>query len=36
VVYVLVGVAAVVKIFGCKCKKCTSGCTCDAGDMKGM
>ena len=36
VVYVLVGVAAVVKIFGCKCNKCTSGCTCDAGDMKGM
>jgi uncharacterized membrane protein YuzA (DUF378 family) len=31
IVYVLVGVAAVVKIFGCKCKKCVaacSSCTC--------
>lgn len=25
VVYVLVGVAAVMKIFGCKCKKCMGG-----------
>ena len=27
VVYVLVGVAGVIKIFGCKCKKCMGGCT---------
>ena len=26
IVYVLVGVAAVMKIFGCKCKKCMSAC----------
>ena|SRR3989344_1791544 len=30
IVYVLVGLAAVMKIFGCKCKKCMSGvCTPD-------
>jgi uncharacterized membrane protein YuzA (DUF378 family) len=34
VVYVLVGIAAVVKIFGCKCKKCMETCaTCQAGNM---
>ena len=34
VVYVLVGIAAVVKIFGCKCKKCMETCaTCQAGSM---
>lgn len=26
IVYVLVGVAAVMKLFGCKCKKCMAGC----------
>lgn len=26
VVYVLVGVAAVMKIFGCRCKKCMASC----------
>jgi len=26
IVYVLVGVAAISDIFGCKCKKCTAGC----------
>jgi uncharacterized membrane protein YuzA (DUF378 family) len=26
VVYVLVGVAAVMKIFSCRCKKCTEAC----------
>jgi len=26
VVYVLVGVAAVMKIFGCRCGKCKAGC----------
>ena len=32
VVYVLVGVAAVMKIFGCKCKKCMEACaSCSAG-----
>ncbi len=39
IVYVLVGIAAVMKIFGCKCKKCMEACaTCSAGgDMnKGM
>lgn len=30
VVYVLVGIAAIVSIFGCKCKKCASGGTCDS------
>ena len=33
VVYVLVGVAGVMKIFGCKCKKCMGACKCGAGDM---
>jgi uncharacterized membrane protein YuzA (DUF378 family) len=27
VVYVLVGVAAIMKIFGCKCAKCKAACT---------
>lgn len=34
IVYVLVGVAAVLKIFGCKCKKCMeahAACCADAG-----
>ena len=31
VVYVLVGLAAVMKLFGCKCHKCMSAC--DAGAM---
>lgn len=31
IVYVLVGVAAIMLIFGCKCKKCMAGC--DAGGM---
>jgi len=26
IVYVLVGVAAVMKLIGCKCKKCMAGC----------
>ena len=26
IVYILVGVAAVLKIFGCKCKKCMEAC----------
>jgi uncharacterized membrane protein YuzA (DUF378 family) len=30
IVYILVGVAAIMKIFGCKCKKCMAGCSCDA------
>ena len=31
-VYVLVGIAAIMKIFGCKCKKCTAGCdSCESG-----
>ncbi len=39
VVYVLVGVAAIVKIFGCRCKKCMGGCgSCSGGacDTSGM
>ncbi len=35
IVYVLVGVAAIMKIFGCKCKKCMGGCaggTCETAD----
>ncbi len=31
IVYILVGVAAVMKIFGCKCKKCAGTCAPDAG-----
>jgi len=32
IVYLLVGVAAVVKIFGCRCKTCKEKCaTCEAG-----
>lgn len=36
VVYVLVGVAGVMKIFGCKCKKCMGGVcsTCAEGGSK--
>ncbi len=36
IVYILVGVAALIKIFGCKCKKCMGGCaggTCEAPEM---
>lgn len=33
-VYVLVGVAAVMHAIGCKCKKCMAGCTCDASAPK--
>jgi uncharacterized membrane protein YuzA (DUF378 family) len=33
VVYLLVGVAAIVKIFGCRCKKCMAACTCETGGM---
>jgi len=30
IVYVLVGIAAIVKIFGCRCKKCMAACgTCE-------
>lgn len=28
IVYILVGVAGVMKIFHCKCKKCMAACTC--------
>ena len=29
IIYILVGIAAVMKIFGCKCKKCMAACaTC--------
>ncbi|HEV7424690.1 MAG TPA: DUF378 domain-containing protein [Candidatus Paceibacterota bacterium] len=32
IVYLLVGIAAVMKLFGCRCKKCAAGCaTCQAG-----
>ena len=30
IVYVLVGIAAVMKIFGCKCNKCKGSCATDA------
>src|SRR3989338_3340651 len=36
IVYILVGIAAVMKIFGCKCKKCMAGCdhnTSNTSDM---
>ncbi len=38
VVYILVGVAALVKLFGCKCRKCmASACsTCGTPGMGGM
>lgn len=36
IVYLLVGVAAIVKIFCCRCKKCKEACaTCAAGDTTG-
>ena len=28
IVYVLVGIAAAMKIFGCRCHKCMGGCDC--------
>lgn len=32
IVYILVGVAAVMKLFGCKCAKCMAGCAaCNVG-----
>lgn len=35
-IYVLVGVAAVVTIFGCKCKKCNSGmCSVEGAKAEG-
>lgn len=34
IIYLLVGIAAVMKIFGCKCKKCMEACaSCQAGSM---
>lgn len=37
IIYLLVGVAAVMKLVGCKCKKCMAACanctTCKAGSM---
>ncbi len=36
VVYVIVGVAAIVSIFGCKCKKCAGSCdSCEGHDQPG-
>ena len=35
IVYVLVGVAAIGKIFHCKCKKCMEGCTCGTENKMG-
>ncbi len=34
IVYILVGVAAVMKIFGCKCKKCMAACASCCTDTK--
>lgn len=35
IIYVLVGIAAVVNIFGCKCKKCTASCdSCESSDAQ--
>jgi uncharacterized membrane protein YuzA (DUF378 family) len=35
IVYVLVGLAAIVKIFGCRCKKCMEACaSCCVADGK--
>jgi uncharacterized membrane protein YuzA (DUF378 family) len=33
IIYVLVGIAAIMKIFGCKCKKCKDG-TCGVEEKK--
>lgn len=34
IIYVLVGLAAVMEIFGCRCKKCMTVCaTCETGSM---
>ena len=36
IVYVLVGIAAVMKLFGCKCAKCKAACAaCATGGMEG-
>lgn len=37
IVYILVGIAAVIKIFGCRCKKCVEACAacCGADDKTG-
>jgi len=34
IIYLLVGVAAVMSIFGCKCKKCMAGCATRDADSK--
>ncbi len=34
IVYLLVGIAALVKIFGCRCKKCKAACAACAADEK--
>lgn len=34
VVYLLVGIAAVMKIFGCKCRKCMAACASCGTDSK--
>ncbi len=34
IVYILVGVAAVMEIFGCKCKKCVDACASCGSDNK--
>ncbi|MES3031898.1 MAG: DUF378 domain-containing protein [Patescibacteria group bacterium] len=36
IVYVLVGVAAIIKIFGCRCKTCAGACTSGADMNKGV
>jgi len=35
IVYLLVGVAAVMKLFGCKCKKCVASCASCACNVEG-
>jgi uncharacterized membrane protein YuzA (DUF378 family) len=36
IIYILVGIAAIMKMFTCKCKKCMEACaTCMAGDTTG-
>ena len=37
IIYVLVGLAALVKIFGCRCSKCKAACAaCKEGEMGNM
>jgi hypothetical protein len=36
IIYILVGLAAIMKMVGCRCKKCMGGAMMDKGAMGGM